>query len=528
MEFLKSVFHLYIERRDFFLKLLDEHLIISGISIIISTVLGITLGIIISDKKRLVFPIMGLTSILYTIPSIAILGFLVSITGVGDITAIITLSIYGLLPIVSNTYTGIRNIDGGIIEAGQGMGSTKFQVLYKIKLPLALPVIFSGFRNMVVMTIALCGIASFIGAGGLGVAIWRGITTNNGPMTCAGSLLIASIALIIDSILSKIEKGINNRIHGKRKKVSKNKKGALVKILLIVIIVILIVEGFMFKNSLSKNTINIASKPTTEEYILSEILGQLIKEKTDLNVEIMKGIGGGTANIHPAMVKGEIDLYPEYTGTSWEYVLKKSGFRDKDSVYEELKKEYKDKFNFNWIGLYGFNSTYNLIVDKEFAEKNNLETNSDLAKISDKLNFGANYDFYEREDGYDALAKKYGFKFKNKLDLDIGLRYEALSSNKVDVINAFSTDAQLYKGKYKILADDKEFFPSYLAGTIVRQEVLDMNPELENVLKLLDNKITEKDIIEMNYKVEIEKVDESKVARDFLINKGLISRWWNE
>lgn len=522
MEFLKNVFDLYIERGDFFLKLLGQHLMISGISIIISAVLGIALGIIISDKKKLVFPVMGATSILYTIPSIAILGFLVSITGVGDITAIITLSIYGLLPMVSNTYTGIKNIDAGIIEAGLGMGSTKFQLLYKIKLPLALPVIFSGFRNMVVMTIALCGIASFIGAGGLGVAIWRGITTNNGPMTCAGSLLIATIALIIDGILSKIGKSINNRISGERKKISKNKKNNLVKIILILIAVILIVEGFMFKNSFSKKTIVIASKPTTEEYILSEILGQLIEDKTDLKVEFMKGIGGGTANIHPAMVKGEIDLYPEYTGTSWEYVLKKTGFKDKDSIYEELKKEYKDKFNFNWVGLYGFNSTYNLIVDKEFAKKNNLETYSDLAKISNKLTFGANYDFYEREDGYDALAKKYGFEFKNKLDLDIGLRYQALSSNKVNVINAFSTDAQLYNGKYKILVDDKEFFPSYLAGTVVRQEVLDKNPELEKVLKLLDNKITEKDIIEMNYKVEVKKIDEAEVARTFLINKGLI------
>ena len=208
---IRNIFELYSERKDFFLKLTVEHLKISAISIIIALIIGLVLGIIISEYKKTSPLILGITNFVYTIPSISLLGFLIPLSGIGNTTAIIALTIYALLPMIRNTYTGIDNIDPSIIEASKGMGSTTFQILYKIKLPLALPVILAGLRNMVVMTIALAGIASFIGAGGLGVAIYRGITTNNSAMTVAGSLLIAFLALIMDFIIGVIEKYMKNK-----------------------------------------------------------------------------------------------------------------------------------------------------------------------------------------------------------------------------------------------------------------------------------------------------------------------------
>lgn len=163
-----------IERKAFFFELLLEHLKISFIAILIAILLGGLVGIIISQLKGVSQPILGCINFLYTIPSISMLGFLIPFSGVGNTTAIIALIIYALLPMVRNTYTGLTNIDAGILEAAKGMGSTRMQILVKIKLPLALPVIMSGIRSMVTMTIALGGIASFIGAGGLGVAIYRG------------------------------------------------------------------------------------------------------------------------------------------------------------------------------------------------------------------------------------------------------------------------------------------------------------------------------------------------------------------
>lgn len=189
---------MYADRRDFFITLTLQHLQISLIAIVAAMIIGLALGICISRYHRSSGIVLGLTNLIYTIPSIALFGFLIPFSGIGNTTAIIALTVYALLPMVRNTYTGITGIDREIIEAARGMGSTPLQILYRVQLPLAFPVILSGLRNMVVMTIALAGIAAFIGAGGLGVAIYRGITTNNATLTVAGSLLIALLALLTD------------------------------------------------------------------------------------------------------------------------------------------------------------------------------------------------------------------------------------------------------------------------------------------------------------------------------------------
>lgn len=213
---IKQVFQMYIERGDFFIQLALEHLKISGSAILIGAMIGLVLGVIISEYKKTSPMILGLTNFIYTIPSISLLGLLIPFSGIGNTTAIIALTVYALLPMVRNTHAGIVSIDPAIIEAAKGMGSTPFEILYKIKLPLATTIILAGFKNMVVMTIALAGIASFIGAGGLGVAIYRGITTNNMVMTVAGSLLIAFLALVSDFLIGSLEKSVERKWRMKR------------------------------------------------------------------------------------------------------------------------------------------------------------------------------------------------------------------------------------------------------------------------------------------------------------------------
>ena len=503
---------LLTEDFKFFLNLTVEHILISLLAISIASVLGIILGIIISEYRRFSGLILGTVNILYTIPSIALLGFFITITGVGNITALIALIIYALLPIIRSTYTGIVNINPLIIEASEGMGSTKLQQLFKIKLPLALPVLMSGIRNMVTMTIALAGIASFVGAGGLGVAIYRGITTNNSAMTFLGSLLIAILALIFDFILGIIEKRLTNH---KRTKYKVNFK------LIILGLFIIIFGAYFSLNSKKDKTINIATKPMTEGYILGQMLTELIEQDTDLKVNITNGVGGGTSNIHPAIVKGEFDLYPEYTGTSWEAVLKKEASYD-ESKFDELQKEYKEKYNLEYVNLYGFNNTYGLAVNKDIAEKYNLKTYSDLAKVSNNLIFGAEYDFFEREDGYKELQKVYNVDFKKKIDMDIGLKYQAMKDKKIDVMVIFTTDGQLAISDVVVLEDDKKMYPSYRAGTVVRSEILSKYPELKAVLEKLNNILDDKTMADLNYQVESEGKKPEDVAREYLQEKGLL------
>lgn len=201
-----ELLRILVDRREFFATCLLEHIRISLTAVLCAGILGLLVGIVISNYKKAASIILGVINVVYTIPSISLLGFLIPFTGIGNKTAIIALSVYGLLPIVRNTYTGLTTIDATTIEVAEGIGSNPWQMLWRIKLPLALPVILSGFRNMVVMIIAMSGIASFIGAGGLGVAIYRGITTYNMTLTAAGSLLIALFALASDWILGRVEK----------------------------------------------------------------------------------------------------------------------------------------------------------------------------------------------------------------------------------------------------------------------------------------------------------------------------------
>ena len=209
-----------------------------------------------------------------------------------------------------------------------------------------------------------------------------------------------------------------------------------------------------------KEPVRIASKPMTEQYILTEIIGQLIENDLDVPVEIIKGIGGGTTNIQPALLKGDFDLYPEYTGTAWMTVLKHEKEEDSDMLYENLQKDYQD-MGLTWSGLYGFQNSYVLAVRKEAADSYSLETFSDLAAASGNLIFGGNPDYMEREDGYPMICEAYGMDFKGTVDVDIALKYQAMANGEIDVTNAFTTDAQLAAADVKLLEDDKSLFATY-------------------------------------------------------------------
>ena len=269
------------------------------------------------------------------------------------------------------------------------------------------------------------------------------------------------------------------------------------------------------------STIHIATKPMTEQMILGEMLKILIEDKLDADVEITQGVGGGTANIQTGLLNGEFDLYPEYTGTSWLYVLKKTEIPDNETLFEELQKEYEEEFGLKWEGLYGFNNTFRLLVRREVADKYHLKTTSDLAKVADQLTFGAGYDYFEREDGYDALCGAYQMEFGEIVEMDSGLKYTALNEQKVDVITVYTTDAQITVADAVVMEDDLHFFEDYFCGTVIRSEVLEENPGLEEVLLTMDGLISDEEMSELNYAVEIEKRDAIEVAKEFLQKKGL-------
>ena len=501
------------ERRTYFLNLLAEHLLLSLGSLLAVTLLGISLGIFVfySTKSRKI--ILPLINFLYTIPSIAMFGLLIPLVGIGLKNALIVLILYGLLPIVRSTYSGLKEVPAQLVEAAQGLGSTPIQVFKNIYFPLALPSILSGLRITVVMIVALTGLAALIGAGGLGQAIFRGLNTMNTGLIVTGSLGISLFAILGDQWIGQFEKD-ESLLRVISKNATKKQKNRIIFPSLLVfmaaISALICLNPLSLKNS---ETITVASKPTSEQFILGEIIAQTIENNTDIKVIRKFGIGGGITNIHPAMISGDLDIYVEYSGTAWLNVLEEKLPPNNQINYETLHQIYEEKFKLKWLGLLGFNNTYGLAISKKHSE---ISTFSDLAQKSPDFTFGAEFDFFERSDAFPGLLKQYQFQFKKLEEMDINLRYKAFEEGKINAVDVFTTDAQIKKLDLKVLQDDKNYFPSYEAGIVIRQEILEKYPELEPLLNQLQQKISTEKMQQLNYEVEIEKKSPAEVAKNFL------------
>ena len=499
------------QRKEYLYELLIQHIILSVTAILIIVVIGLVTGITLLRYDRIRGFVLGVVNFLYTIPSIAMFGLFIPLVGIGFVNALTVLVIYGLLPMIRNTYTGLSEVDIKLLDAAKGMGATPKQIFIRIRWPLAFPTILSGFRTMVVMTIALAGLASFIGAGGLGQAIYRGINTNNSSLILAGSIAVALLALAIDLLIGSFEKTLNVRDR------QKHKIRSWVNYSVLILIIVLVSFSFWSRSSKSaQDKIVVASKPTAEQYILGEIISQLIENNTNITVKRMFGIGGGTSNIQPAMLSGEIDIYPEYTGTAWLFVLKNPKMNNPDSLYHSLETEYSEKYGITWLCRLGFNNTFTIALPENIAQKEQIKSFSDLALKSNRFVFGAEFDFFEREDGFPGLSKAYGFRFKNLVELDINLKFQALENHTVDVINAFSTDSRIQKMNLRVLSDDKNYFPAYQAGILIRNQTLLKYPKLKDILNQLNGLIDDKKMLELNYEVEVMHKSPEEVAASFL------------
>ena len=197
---------------------------------------------------------------------------------------------------------------------------------------------------------------------------------------------------------------------------------------------------------------------------------------------------------------------------------------DDDAMFEDLKKEYEENFDMTWIGKYGFNNTFTVAVRGDVADKYNLKTTSDLAAVAGDLTFGGNPDYIERQDGFPILCETYGLNFKKVMDIDIGLKYQALASGDIDVTNAFTTDAQLANPDNNVvtLEDDKHLQVNYFCSTVVRNDALERFPGLKEVLMQMDGILSDTEMAQLNYQVEVEGKDEQDVARAYLTEKGLL------
>jgi len=522
-----NIFEYFLQNKTQIISLLIEHIELTAISVGLAILIGVPLGILISYVKKLNKPILGVTNIIQAIPSMALLGLFIPFLGIGTIPAVATVVLYSLLPIIKNTYTGISNINPQTIEAAKGIGLTKFQILTKIQIPLALPIIMAGVRISSVTAVGLMTIAAFIGAGGLGYLVFSGIRTVNNNQILAGAIPACLLALVVDFLAGVVEKLVTPI---SLQEVKSTAKKDLIKTRkfqkrLLVISSIFIILVFVFSSITKVNTnsksITVGSKDYSEQVILSNMVADLIEEKTDISVNRKVNLGG-TQVCFSALKSGDIDLYIEYSGTAYGDTLGYPPISDVEKVYDTVKNDFKEKYDIEVLNQIGFNNTYALAVKEETAKKYNLESISDLSLVASNLKSGTTLEFLNRDDGLPGLTKEYNFTFNDSIGLDGSSRYTALVNDKVDVVDAFATDGLLKKFELKTLKDDKNFFPPYYAMPIVRGETVEEFPEIVPILEELSTVLNDTVMMELNYKVDELQIDPADVAREFLEEQGLI------
>lgn len=494
------------------LRLSGEHLILVIIAMIVAIAIGIPLGILITRHPRFASLVLGLANALQTIPSLAIFGFLISVPflgGIGKTPAIVALTLYALLPIIRNTYIGIENIDPAVREAGRGMGMTDWQLLTQVELPLAAGVILAGVRIATVISVGIATIAAAIGGGGLGVFIFRGISTVNNQLILAGAVPAALMALAADFGLGLLEKKITQQ---KIKRSQFNRRLTIVGMVAISIITAIVTISLQQTPA----KIIIGSKNFTEQLILGELLAQQIENHTNLQVDRRFNLGG-TFVCHEAVKTGQISAYVEYTGTALTAVLKQAPMTDALTVYQQVKQNYAENFQLEIMPSLGFNNTFAITIRGEEARRLNLKTISEAAPYSRQWQAGFGYEFLERADGYAGLAKTYGLKFdKPPQQMEIGLMYQALANKKVDIIAGNSTDGLIPILDLFILEDDKKYFPPYEAVPVVNQAVLRKYPEVRGAIAQLAGLVSNQDMQKMNYQVDSQSLPVETVVRDWL------------
>ncbi len=458
-------------------RLIGQHVTLVLVSTTAAVALGVPVGIMAARRPRIGGPLSVAASIIQTIPSLALFGFLLPLPlvgGIGARTALAALILYALLPIIRTTSAGLRSIDPAILEAADAMGMTPRQRLVQVELPLALPSIIAGIRVAAVIGVGTVTIAAAIGAGGLGEYIYRGLSMVDATVILAGAVPVAvAVALLA--------------------------LGA----------------GVALTAYPQDERIIVGSKNFTEQVILGELTAQAIERYAGLAVDRRLNLGG-TFICDRAIQTGDIDLYVEYSGTALTAVFKRPVVRDPNAVLDEIRTLYANTGR-SMLRPLGFNNTFAILVRGDDARARGLERLSQLAAHAPGWRAAFGYEFLERPDGFKGLAATYGLRFSEPPRvMDLTLIYRALADHQVDVVAGDATAGLIEALKLSALDDDQHYFPPYDAVPIVHSASLLRHPEIGTALGRLAGRVSAAEMRRMNYAVDGQRQDVTAVVRTFL------------
>jgi osmoprotectant transport system permease protein len=475
-------------------SLIQQHLVLVLMSTSVAVAAGVPAGVLASRHPRTGRWVLFAANVAQTIPSLALMGFLIPlpyIGGIGSRTALVTLTLYALLPVIRNTLSGIRSLDPAVIEAGTALGMTRRQLLFLVQLPMALPTIVAGVRVATVIGVGTATIAAAIGAGGLGEYIFRGLAMVDATTILAGAIPAAGLAIALDGLLAWFE-----RSAARQGRVSLPLRAAAA------ILVLIVVVSAWPTGARGPAPVVVGSKNFTEQILLGEIVAQAI-EAEGLAVSRRLNLGG-TFICDQALRAGGIDVYVEYTGTAVTAVFKDTEVPGSSGEALDRTRVLYQPLGITVAEPLGFNNTFAMLVRKADAEAHALRSIADLARVSDRFRPGLGHEFLQRADGFAGLASRYGLTFTAApRAMELSLIYRALADNQVDIIAGDATSALIDALDFTMLEDTLGYFPPYDAVPLARADTLSRHPEVVRALERLGGRISAADMRAMNRAVDL-------------------------
>jgi osmoprotectant transport system permease protein len=496
-----------------------EHLLMVALAVAIALLIALPLGVLIQGRPRLAQLVLGLANAVQTIPSLAIFGLLLTVPvlgGIGPTPAVVALVLYALLPLLRGLVTGLNQVPSGLKEAGRALGLSRGQVLRHVEFPLALPSLMAGLRVATVISVGVATIGAAIGAGGLGVFIFRGIATVNNSLLLAGALPAAAIALVADGALGALENRLSRRgakggsqggrPGGRRPSWRRRRWRQLLAGALLVATLLAIPVAWRWLAPASGETVVVGAKGYTEQLLLGELLAQEIEENTSLRVKREFSLGS-TFLLHEAVRQGRIDGYVEYTGTAWTAILSQPPLppERRAAVWQRARQLYDERYRLRMFPSLGFENSFAILIRQADGQRLGLRTISDAVQPARQWRAAFGYEFLNRADGFPGLADRYGLRFAAPPSaMDLGLTYRALADGRVDLIAGDSTNGLISALKLQKLDDDRAYFPPYDAVPVFNAASLRRHPELVPVLERLSGRLSATTMQKLNAAVDLQ------------------------
>jgi osmoprotectant transport system permease protein len=500
---------------------LTAHLQLTLVALGIGLALSVPLGVWVTRRRRFEFAVLGMASVIQTIPSLALLAIMVpalavlggatshlfglELRSIGYLPAVIGLTLYSMLPMLRNTVTGISGVDDSVNEAARAVGMTENQRLLRVELPLALPVIIAGIRTATVWVVGIATLSTPVGAPSLGNYIFSGLQTRNFSAVMTGCVSAAALALLLDFLIRWLEIGIRER------------KRAVMAGPLAVLAGLLLYTGYTFAIDLAAprdKLVTIGAKTFTEQYILSELLALQISQETGVPTRALHSLGSTVA--FDALRSGDLDVYVDYSGTIWATVMGRTMLPgSRSEVLAQVREYLAAEHGITLVGALGFENAYALGMRRGLARELRIDNISQLAIHAPTLEIAGDYEFFARPE-WAALRDTYGLKFRRRQSMDSSLMYQAVRDSQVDVISAFSTDGRIAAFDIQLVEDDRGVIPPYDAIILAGERVTNEMPDVLTALGKLVGRITQSRMQRLNLRVDQQGETPKVVAEEFL------------